>query len=129
MYVKDLQKRLEKESVKFHLAVNGSLGQGNEVHSLDLEDPLGNHLHFTNETFFDNSRLVHKPSLVNLGLINNAATVTAAEESPKAPGRRIAFLTSGGDCSGMNASIRSIVRYALAKGCEPFAVYEGYQGK
>ena len=42
--------------------------------------------------------------------------------------KKIAFLTSGGDCSGMNASIRSIVRVAIAKGCEPFAVYEGYQG-
>jgi 6-phosphofructokinase 1 len=44
------------------------------------------------------------------------------------PVRKIAFLMSGGDSCGMNASVRAIVRVAIAKGCVPFAVYEGYQG-
>ncbi len=42
--------------------------------------------------------------------------------------KRIAVLTSGGDAQGMNAAVRAVVRTALAKGAEPFAIYEGYQG-
>jgi 6-phosphofructokinase len=44
------------------------------------------------------------------------------------PKKRIGILTSGGDSCGMNASVRSITRVALQKGCIPFAIYEGYQG-
>jgi len=42
--------------------------------------------------------------------------------------KRLAVLTSGGDASGMNAAIRSIVRTALEHSLEVHAVYEGYQG-
>jgi 6-phosphofructokinase 1 len=42
--------------------------------------------------------------------------------------KRIAVLTSGGDAPGMNAAIRAVVRTALAKGCEVFGVYQGYEG-
>lgn len=42
--------------------------------------------------------------------------------------RRIAVLTSGGDAQGMNAAVRAIVRTALDRGAEVFAIYEGYQG-
>lgn len=42
--------------------------------------------------------------------------------------KRIAVLTSGGDAQGMNAAVRAIVRTALNKGAEAYAVYEGYQG-
>ncbi|KAL2918906.1 6-phosphofructokinase, alpha subunit [Polyrhizophydium stewartii] len=42
--------------------------------------------------------------------------------------KRIGILTSGGDSSGMNASVRAITRVALQRGCIPFAIYEGYQG-
>ena len=41
---------------------------------------------------------------------------------------RIGVLTSGGDAQGMNAAVRSVVRVALAKGIETFAIFEGYQG-
>jgi 6-phosphofructokinase 1 len=44
------------------------------------------------------------------------------------PTKRIAVLTSGGDAQGMNAAVRSVVRTALNKGLEVYAVYEGYQG-
>lgn len=40
----------------------------------------------------------------------------------------IAFLTSGGDSPGMNAAIRAIVRMALYRGAQPFAVHAGYDG-
>lgn len=42
--------------------------------------------------------------------------------------RNIAVLTSGGDAQGMNAAIRSVVRTALHRELQVFAVYEGYQG-
>ena len=42
--------------------------------------------------------------------------------------KRIAVLTSGGDAQGMNAAVRSVVRTALEKNVEAYAIYEGYQG-
>jgi len=42
--------------------------------------------------------------------------------------KRIAVLTSGGDAQGMNAAVRAVVRTALDKGADVYAVYEGYQG-
>ena len=47
---------------------------------------------------------------------------------PKNHKRRIGILTSGGDASGMNATVRAVVRTALDCGTEVFAIYEGYQG-
>ncbi|UCC54208.1 MAG: 6-phosphofructokinase [Anaerolineaceae bacterium] len=42
--------------------------------------------------------------------------------------KRIGVLTSGGDAPGMNAAVRAVVRTALEKGAETFAIYEGYRG-
>lgn len=55
-----------------------------------------------------------------------AAAVEAASSGSKR--QKIAVLTSGGDAPGMNAVVRATVRYGIAKGCDIFAVYEGYQG-
>jgi 6-phosphofructokinase 1 len=41
---------------------------------------------------------------------------------------RLGVLTSGGDAPGMNAAVRAVVRTALARGIEVYAIYEGYQG-
>ncbi|HXV98827.1 MAG TPA: 6-phosphofructokinase, partial [Anaerolineae bacterium] len=40
----------------------------------------------------------------------------------------IGVLTSGGDAPGMNAAVRAVVRTALARGVEVYAIREGYQG-
>lgn len=37
-------------------------------------------------------------------------------------------MTSGGDCPGMNAAIRSVVRTGLANGVEVFGIEQGYKG-
>jgi len=37
-------------------------------------------------------------------------------------------LTSGGDAPGMNAAVRAVVRTALDRGAEVYAIYEGYRG-
>jgi 6-phosphofructokinase 1 len=42
--------------------------------------------------------------------------------------KRIGILTSGGDAPGMNAAVRAVVRTALNRGAEVYAIYEGYQG-
>jgi 6-phosphofructokinase 1 len=42
--------------------------------------------------------------------------------------RRIAVLTSGGDASGMNAAVRSVVRAGLDCGLEVWGVRNGYAG-
>jgi 6-phosphofructokinase 1 len=44
------------------------------------------------------------------------------------PSPRLAVLTSGGDAQGMNPAVRAVVRTALNRGAEIFAVHEGYQG-
>lgn len=49
---------------------------------------------------------------------------------PPLPGkkRRIGVMTSGGDAPGMNGAVRAVVRMSIAKGCEAYGIYEGYQG-
>jgi 6-phosphofructokinase 1 len=42
--------------------------------------------------------------------------------------RKIAILTSGGDCPGMNAAIRSVVRTSLSLGVEIYGIEQGYKG-
>ena len=42
--------------------------------------------------------------------------------------KKLAILTSGGDSSGMNACIRTAVRYAMNKGYEVYGVRHGYVG-
>jgi 6-phosphofructokinase 1 len=42
--------------------------------------------------------------------------------------KRIAVFTSGGDAQGMNAAVRAVVRTALNRGADVFAIYEGYNG-
>lgn len=44
------------------------------------------------------------------------------------PTRRIAILTSGGDCAGMNAAVYAVVKAAIFHGCEVYVVREGYEG-
>lgn len=41
---------------------------------------------------------------------------------------RIGVLTSGGDAQGMNAAVRAVVRTGISRGCEVYAIYEGYEG-
>lgn len=48
--------------------------------------------------------------------------------SPVKKLKKIALLTSGGDCSGMNAAIRSVVRTAIYYKIIPYGVSRGYTG-
>ena len=42
--------------------------------------------------------------------------------------KKLAILTSGGDASGMNAAIRTALRFAMANGYEVYGVMHGYKG-
>ncbi len=42
--------------------------------------------------------------------------------------RTLAVLTSGGDAPGMNAAVRAVVRTALSRGADVYAVHDGYEG-
>lgn len=42
--------------------------------------------------------------------------------------KRLGILTSGGDAPGMNPAIRAVIRSALARQADVFAICEGYQG-
>jgi 6-phosphofructokinase 1 len=42
--------------------------------------------------------------------------------------KRVGVMTSGGDAPGMNAVVRAVARMAMARGCEPYAIREGYEG-
>lgn len=42
--------------------------------------------------------------------------------------RKIGILTSGGDAPGMNATIRSVTRSAIARGVNVMGIYRGYRG-
>jgi 6-phosphofructokinase 1 len=42
--------------------------------------------------------------------------------------KKIGLLTSGGDASGMNATIRAVTRYAKYKSLEVIGYYEGFKG-
>lgn len=42
--------------------------------------------------------------------------------------KSLGVLTSGGDAPGMNAAVRAVVRTALSRGVDVYAIYEGYRG-
>lgn len=42
--------------------------------------------------------------------------------------QRLAVLTGGGDCPGLNAVIRAVVKTALNNGCEIFGIENGFNG-
>ncbi|KAJ1933604.1 6-phosphofructokinase, alpha subunit, partial [Linderina macrospora] len=50
------------------------------------------------------------------------------EPATAGPKKNIGILTSGGDAQGMNPCVRAVVRMAIARNCNPYLIYEGYQG-
>uniref|UniRef100_A0A060TAE5 ATP-dependent 6-phosphofructokinase n=1 Tax=Blastobotrys adeninivorans TaxID=409370 RepID=A0A060TAE5_BLAAD len=64
-------------------------------------------------------------SVGTTGVATPALTSSVGGGSKK---KKIAVMTSGGDAPGMNAVVRAVVRTAIARGCDAYAVYEGYQG-
>lgn len=42
--------------------------------------------------------------------------------------KRIAILTGGGDCPGLNAVIRAVAKKAMGEGCDVIGIEDGYEG-
>ncbi|KAA8894971.1 phosphofructokinase-domain-containing protein [Sphaerosporella brunnea] len=98
-------------------------------------DPLGTLVGFTKKanpfaTSIAGPFVSLKPQPVEEGIIK----LSPEESRPATPGgtpkrkKRIGVMTSGGDAPGMNAAVRAVVRMTIARGCESYAIYEGYTG-
>lgn len=96
-------------------------------------DPVGNLIGFTSSgnglTLKPAATKLDKPELIQTP--PGALSVSTSRMSPisgETVLRNIAVMTSGGDAPGMNACVRAVVRAAIFKGCNAFAVMEGYEG-
>lgn len=107
----------------------------NELHPTEAYtlDPVGNLIGFTcsqnaltlkpKANKLEKEKAVHSPPGA---LSSSPSNVTPIVEG--AVLRNIGVMTSGGDAPGMNACVRAVVRAAIYKGCNAFAVMEGYEG-
>ncbi|KAG0253497.1 6-phosphofructokinase, alpha subunit [Mortierella polycephala] len=98
-----------------------------EFSAIYAHDPMNNLLIFTNKPNpYESQRKFEPPK--------RAETIRAGPDQafdtsePGGRRRKIAILTSGGDAPGMNAAVRGVVRAAISRGCDAYAVHEGYQG-
>lgn len=94
-------------------------------------DPLGNLLGFSTQrvvsTTTPRPKLV--PHLKDSKIPEETRDIPGSGPKEQVPPRKkIAVLTSGGDAPGMNAAVRAVVRNGIYRGCEMWAVYEGYEG-
>lgn len=115
---------LDEKKIKFQC-------QPNDAHPVEVytHDPLGNMVGFTTKRNPFTSRSV--PAIANiipgeqiLGHDPSNNTKRPAGQKKK----RIGIMTSGGDAPGMNAAVRAVVRMSIVKGCQSYAIYEGYEG-
>ncbi|KAI7863730.1 6-phosphofructokinase [Spinellus fusiger] len=76
----------------------------------------------------------HQERILCLDPLHTRIAFTRTPTTPPTPltsmsvPKKIGILTSGGDAPGMNACVRAVVRYGITKGCDVYAIYEGYQG-
>jgi ATP-dependent phosphofructokinase / diphosphate-dependent phosphofructokinase len=60
--------------------------------------------------------------------VGSSPTFGTSPETLRRVSRRVGLLTGGGDCPGLNAVIRAVVRRSLDRGYEVVAVREGWRG-
>lgn len=131
---KDMAETLKQGGAPCRIVPAAGLVGVNSSPSVFTLDPLSNLIEFTSSPVFGlgskgtNNAATNTPSSSDAKRIKlDNAGVLPVKQAP-ARGKRIGILTSGGDSSGMNAAVRSITRYAIYKGCDPYAVYDGYDG-
>ncbi|CAO3609714.1 unnamed protein product [Cunninghamella blakesleeana] len=110
--IEPLKNRLEELQAKYK---DKSSADGKSI-DLHVLDPLNNLIIFVNRPAY--------PNLLDSTPLSQNFPTKNENGIPK----KIAVLTSGGDAPGMNPAVRAVVRYGISKGCEIYAVYEGYQG-
>ncbi|KAK7205373.1 phosphofructokinase-domain-containing protein [Myxozyma melibiosi] len=96
-------------------------------------DPLGNLLGFTGKSNpFTSARPISLPASSSPDADSSdpaaSAPAPADPSSDSTRRKKIGIITSGGDAPGMNSAVRAVVRAAIHKGCDAFAIYEGYEG-
>ncbi|KAK3831339.1 MAG: 6-phosphofructokinase [Linnemannia elongata] len=105
-------------------------GSGNSEFSvIYTHDPMNNLLIFTdkpNPFEAPKRQIQHAYEHEDASAEPTKASITRSATTSKK--RKIAILTSGGDAPGMNAAVRGVVRAAITRGCDAYAVHEGYQG-
>lgn len=117
------------------------------VSQLDVyaHDPLNNLICFTNKMSPFSRNVLLPPSVMESRMEREPVHKTQTEHKDsklkteagsekilndgRVRRRRIGVLTSGGDSPGMNAAVRAIVRVAISKGCEAYAIFEGFEGR
>ena len=116
---------------------------GSDMVEVYTRDPLGVLVGFTRKVNPFTTCKTPTIHLLPVAAGSSASSSSAADcmiktpsSRPDSPGgsasggrrKRIAVMTSGGDAPGMNAAVRAVVRMTIAKGCESYAIYEGYEG-
>ncbi|KAI7820007.1 6-phosphofructokinase [Gamsiella multidivaricata] len=100
-----------------------------EYSAIYTHDPMNNLLIFTDKPNpFASKKKTETAHHVEAEHTETQRPQFQALEQPDGRKRKIAILTSGGDAPGMNASVRGVVRAAIVRGCDAYAVHEGYQG-
>ncbi|EPY54242.1 6-phosphofructokinase [Schizosaccharomyces cryophilus OY26] len=129
----ELVKKFSAASIKFQ-----SLPNEKKPDEIYVEDPLGNLVGFSDR--YNPFAHANMKKSVESGVQSNMTSGTSTpldsvkkateNVTTKAPGvkKKVAVMTSGGDAPGMNAAVRAVARYAIHRGCDAFAVYEGYEG-
>jgi hypothetical protein len=103
-------------------------------YSIHAFDPLGTLIGFVTKHHPFSSNLTAAPKTHTIAQTVSGATppmkpaTTADPPSLNGRKKRIGVMTSGGDAPGMNAVVRAVARMAMARGCEPYAIREGYEG-
>ncbi|KAF9934112.1 6-phosphofructokinase, alpha subunit [Linnemannia zychae] len=97
-----------------------------EFSAIYAHDPMNNLLIFTDKP--NPFESMKRPSQQDKPYIPDPVEDWTSPTEVDGKRRKIAVLTSGGDAPGMNAAVRAVVRAAIVRGCEAYAVHEGYQG-
>ncbi|BFZ61228.1 6-phosphofructokinase, alpha subunit [Saitoella coloradoensis] len=124
MYTGNLNSAIEYiESRKQSFQARPETGTPTEIYTYD---PVGTLVGFTSKR---NPFATAAPAPARTPV--QAPIETPSIGQPAAPDgkrKRIGVMTSGGDAPGMNAAVRAVVRMTIARGCDAYAIYEGYEG-
>ncbi|CAG8436091.1 756_t:CDS:10 [Ambispora gerdemannii] len=92
---------------------------------LYTHDPLNNLIGFTNKLNPYSKRVYANQQQPEVAIPLKADGTESASGKRR---KRIGVLTSGGDSPGMNAVVRAIVRVAISRECDAYAIFEGFEG-
>lgn len=124
---------LKQENLEY-VKCDNTCADGARSMSIEVKDPLSNTIVVSNDKALiahvakDVNTPAMLPSKAQIHLLKYETVLDSTACLLSKPKRNIGILTSGGDSSGMNAAVRAITRYALTRECQPFAIFEGYNG-